>query len=149
MDVNIVEATSRSWLERARSIQRTVLPHDNERLWATLGFRDVDTIYVAVRDGAAVGYVWADRCAPDLLVIQQIGVAPGHQHRGVGTALLLHVASEAAGCGEISDVLIKPMPGESYERLEAAYRRRGFDREAHAHLAGTPAAVCAAIGALG
>ncbi len=79
--------------------------------------------YRVAREGrAVVGYVGL-MFVEDEAHVTTVAVAPGHQGRGVGTALLLHAArlSLAEGARHLS---LEVAAGN--ERAQALYRRFGF-----------------------
>lgn len=92
--------------------------------WSELAERDSRRYVVAVADEAIVGY--AGLCAyDDASYIQTIGVTSDHQGRGVGTALLEALLSEADARGAKHVDLEVRADNESAIRL---YEKHGFAR---------------------
>lgn len=80
--------------------------------------------YVAEHEGLIVGHVGLTRCWIDAeprlveaLVLSPLSVAPEHQRRGVGAALLRHAVAEAAASGA---------PAVFLEGDPAYYSRQGW-----------------------
>ena len=81
---------------------------------------------VAETDGSVVGHVqlnrsWLDARARlvDVLVLSPLSVEPGHQGRGIGTALIAAAVAAAAGTGA---------PALFLEGAPSYYSARGFRR---------------------
>jgi len=70
------------------------------------------------RCGAAVYYDQGDA-----RVIEQIGISPDHQGKGIGSVLLRHLEAAARGDGKRRLTLITP---EMMTHLVAFYRNHGF-----------------------
>lgn len=78
---------------------------------------------VAERGGTVEGYLMAWRVLDELHVLN-IAVEPGLQRGGIGTALLLAAARDAAARGQTGITL---EVRASNETARAFYRRHGFD----------------------
>jgi ribosomal protein S18 acetylase RimI-like enzyme len=82
-----------------------------------------DVVFVAHEDGVQAGYVALAPNAGEGLVIEQLLVVPGHEHRGVGRRLLAHAEGYAIAQGA-PNLLIIAEPDNHAAR--AFYRRSGF-----------------------
>lgn len=148
----VVEATTDEVLIPAREVQRSVLPADNKPVWDALAFNPAESVWVSLLGGGVVGYVWTEKLhrpggmiGGDFLVVHQIAVMPVHQGAGIGTALLRHVAEHAEADVEL---WLKPLEGETKERLVTYYRKRGFTRSVEqGYIAGLAADVLVAVDA--
>jgi ribosomal protein S18 acetylase RimI-like enzyme len=104
----------------AKSAFETVPGWTDARVLAALAD---DVVFVAREDGMQAGYVALARNAGEGLVIEQLLVAPGHEHRGVGRRLLAHAEGYAIAQGAPS-LLIVAEPDNHVAR--GFYRRSGF-----------------------
>jgi ribosomal protein S18 acetylase RimI-like enzyme len=104
----------------AKSAFETVPGWTDKRVVAALTH---DVVFVAREDGVQAGYVAVARNAGEGLVIEQLLVAPGHEHRGVGRRLLAHAEGYAIAQGAPS-LLIVAEPDNHAAR--GFYRRCGF-----------------------
>jgi ribosomal protein S18 acetylase RimI-like enzyme len=104
----------------AKSAFETVPGWTDARVLAALAD---DVVFVAREDGMQAGYVALARNAGEGLVIEQLLVAPGHEHRGVGRRLLAHAEGYAIAQGAPS-LLIVAEPDNHAAR--GFYRRSGF-----------------------
>jgi ribosomal protein S18 acetylase RimI-like enzyme len=82
-----------------------------------------DVVFVAREQGVQAGYVALAPNAGEGLVIEQLLVAPGHEHRGVGRRLLAHAEGYAIAQGAPS-LLIVAEPDNHAAR--GFYMRSGF-----------------------
>lgn len=82
-----------------------------------------DVVFVARERGVQAGYVALARDADDGLVIEQLLVAPGHEHRGVGRRLLAYAEGYAIAQGAPS-LLVVAEPDNHAAR--GFYQRCGF-----------------------
>jgi ribosomal protein S18 acetylase RimI-like enzyme len=82
-----------------------------------------DVVFVAREDGIQAGYVALSRSADGRLVVEQLLIAPGHEHRGVGRRLLAHAEGYAIAQGAPS-LLIVAEPDNRAAR--GFYLRSGF-----------------------
>jgi ribosomal-protein-alanine N-acetyltransferase len=104
----------------AKSAFETVPGWTDARVVAAL--RD-DVVFVAREDGVQAGYVALARNAGEGLVIEQLLVAPGHQHRGVGRRLLAHAEGYAIAQGAPSLLIVAELDNHAARRF---YTRCGF-----------------------
>jgi ribosomal protein S18 acetylase RimI-like enzyme len=104
----------------AKSAFETVPGWTDARVLAALSN---DVVFVAREDGVQAGYVALTRNADEGLVIEQLLVAPGHEHRGVGRRLLAHAEGYAIAQGA-PNLLIVAEPDNHVAR--GFYRRSGF-----------------------
>jgi ribosomal protein S18 acetylase RimI-like enzyme len=94
--------------------------------WAdgrVLAALEEDVVFVAREDGVQAGYVALARTADERLVVEQLLIAPGHEHRGVGRRLLAHAEGYAIAQGAPS-LLIVAEPDNRAAR--GFYLRSGF-----------------------
>ena len=88
-----------------------------------------DVVFVAREHGRPAGYV-AIRQGPDrTMVVEQLFVAPGHEHHGIGHRLLAHAEGYAIA-GHADTLFIEVE--EDNVAARSFYRRSGFvpvDRE--------------------
>ena len=82
-----------------------------------------DVVFVAREHGVQAGYVALARNADGALVIEQLLVAPGHEHRGVGHRLLAYAEGYAIAQGAPS-LLVVAEPDNHAAR--GFYHRCGF-----------------------
>ncbi|MFL5961475.1 MAG: GNAT family N-acetyltransferase [Gaiellaceae bacterium] len=82
-----------------------------------------DVVFVAREGGVQAGYVALRRNADEGLVIEQLLVVPGHEHRGVGHRLLAYAEGYAIAQGAPS-LLIVAEPDNHAAR--GFYVRAGF-----------------------
>jgi ribosomal protein S18 acetylase RimI-like enzyme len=82
-----------------------------------------DVVFVAREDGVQAGYVAIAQNAGEGLVIEQLLVVPGHEHRGVGRRLLAHAEGYAIA-QDAPCLLIVAEPDNHAAR--GFYRRFGF-----------------------
>jgi ribosomal protein S18 acetylase RimI-like enzyme len=104
----------------AKSAFETVPGWTDTRVLAALAD---DVVFVAREDGMQAGYVAIAPNAGEGLVIEQLLVAPGHEHRGVGRRLLAHAEGYAIAQGA-PNLLIVAEPDNHAAR--GFYRRSGF-----------------------
>lgn len=121
----------RPWQESDRPFLRTLYLHARREAWCWLDGRDWkledfdistrnETIYVAVDDGHRIGFasVWEnDNFLHNLFIV------PGHQGKGVGSALLHHVQARFTSTGALK-CLVKNAPAIAF------YQRHGWEIEA-------------------
>jgi len=85
-------------------------------------------VLVAERAGRVVGYAWAgpyrDRAAYRHTVENSVYVAPGHEGRGIGQALLTCLIAECRACGFRQVVSI--IGGSENHASIALHKRAGF-----------------------
>jgi ribosomal protein S18 acetylase RimI-like enzyme len=82
-----------------------------------------DVVFVAREGGLQAGYVALAQNADEGLVIEQLLVVPGHEHRGVGRRLLAHAEGYAIAQGAPT-LLIVAEPDNYAAR--GFYLRSGF-----------------------
>jgi ribosomal protein S18 acetylase RimI-like enzyme len=82
-----------------------------------------DVVFVAREGGLQAGYVALAQNAGEGLVIEQLLVVPGHEHRGVGRRLLAHAEGYAIAQGAPT-LLIVAEPDNYAAR--GFYLRSGF-----------------------
>lgn len=119
-------------IEAVTRLERMLFVEDawsETTFWSELAERDTRHYLVADDDGTVVGY--AGLCAyPDDAYVQTIAVAPAHQHRGVGRALLsaLLDAACARGCRRV-DLEVRADNGVAMRLYEQfGFRRVGVRR---------------------
>jgi GNAT superfamily N-acetyltransferase len=82
-----------------------------------------DVVFVAREDGVQAGYVALASNADEGLVIEQLLVVPGHEHRGVGRRLLAYAEGYAIAQGAPNLLIIAEL--DNYA-ARAFYMRSGF-----------------------
>jgi ribosomal protein S18 acetylase RimI-like enzyme len=82
-----------------------------------------DVVLVAREQEQTIGYVALRRDADDTMVVEQVLVAPGYEHRGVGRLLLAHAEGYA-----IADraATLRIVVEDGNLRARTFYRRLGF-----------------------
>lgn len=121
-------------IDAVMRLERAVFVEDawsETTFWSELAERDTRHYLVAEDDGALVGY--AGLCAySDDAYVQTIAVAPDHQHRGIGRALLsaLLAAACAQGCRRVdlevradNDIAMRLYAQSGFRRVGV---RRGY-----------------------
>jgi ribosomal protein S18 acetylase RimI-like enzyme len=97
------------------------LPGWNDR--RVLEVLESDVVFVARERGRPAGYVALRREPEDAVVVEQIFVAPGHEHRGIGRTLLAH--AEGYAIAEHAATL-RIVVEETNLPARSFYRRWGF-----------------------
>ena len=92
--------------------------------WSELAERETRTYVVAVDGDAVVGYAGLCAYGDDVSYVQTIGVTASHQHKGVGTSLLVGLLAEADRRGARQVDLEVRADNTSAIDL---YRRHGFE----------------------
>lgn len=105
---DLVDAFSDLWVERRRdaglsreAAQRAVV----EGRLARAAHREGVVVFLALADGAAVGYAWVYDQATSILLdtpslaVEELFVLPQFRRRGVARCLLLAVGARAQRCG--------------------------------------------------
>ncbi len=82
-----------------------------------------DVVFVAREGGVQAGYVALARNPGGGLIIEQLLVAPGHEHRGVGRRLLAHAEGYAIAAGEPVLLIVAETDNHA---ARGFYRRAGF-----------------------
>lgn len=80
--------------------------------------------WVAEQDGAMIGYAGL-MCIPPVGDVQTIAVVPGHEGRGIGTALLRTLHEHARGLG--ADRMMLEVRADN-PRAQQLYRRHGYEQ---------------------
>lgn len=104
-------------LEAVRSIQREALPSSK---WDAEHYLRHE-FFVALLDGALVGFIVARNTAPDEREILNIAVTPQHRGKGIGERLLRRLLYS----GKPGEVFLEVR--ESNTKAQALYQRIGFD----------------------
>jgi ribosomal protein S18 acetylase RimI-like enzyme len=82
-----------------------------------------DIVFVAHEQDEVAGYVALYVPDPEHMIVEQLFVAPGHEHRGVGHRLLAHAEGYAiAEQASVLDIVVEP----DNWRARAFYGRLGF-----------------------
>lgn len=119
---------------------------DNNRGWWECGLPGPDEfLFVASIDGSVVGYVLGEYFEGSS-VGHEIAVTPQLQGQNIGRRLILAWAEDAIVAGADA-LLAKPLPGDTWERLDRFYRTIGFSEpEVDGHLQASPTVVVSALG---
>ncbi|MCW2964867.1 MAG: hypothetical protein JWO17_2119 [Actinomycetia bacterium] len=99
---------------------------ESESGWTDARVLDVlaeDVVFVAREGGLQAGYVALCRNADEGLVIEQLLVAPGHEHRGVGRRLLAYAEGYAIAQGAPSLLVVAEPDNRA---AQGFYLRSGF-----------------------
>lgn len=94
------------------------------------GFLDAEgeRAWVAVRDGAVVGWVGVRLHPEDMMgEIHVLAVDPDHQRRGVATALVEHAMAQMSRSG-MRIVMVETGDDPGHAPSRAVYEAAGFER---------------------
>jgi len=93
-----------------------------ERILRELHGQHPETCFVAEQGSKVVGFLLCSTLAGIKAVVEEFAVAPGHQGRGVGGALLEHALAvlKARGYQAVELVALREAPAYEF------YKRRGF-----------------------
>jgi ribosomal protein S18 acetylase RimI-like enzyme len=81
-------------------------------------------VWVAMADSDVAGYVVTRFPGDDGVLLENLGVAPGHQGRGIGRALIAHVEARATASGV---TYVELFTHEAMTENRRLYARLGYE----------------------
>lgn len=137
------DGEGRHWAD-ARRVHDEIWP-DNNRSWWERGLAPPgEFLLVASIDGSVVGYLLGEYLEGSSIG-HEVAVTPQFQGQNIGRRLILTWAEDAMVAGA-DDLLAKPLPGDTWERLDRFYRTIGFGApEVDGHLQASPTDVVSAL----